>query len=44
MLAQPKAITRGQLTIREFHRKDKGKIHLDKHAGIPATFNPLDPS
>ena len=34
MLALPKAITRGQLTIREFHCKDKGKIHLDKHAGF----------
>ena len=44
MLALPKAITRGQLTIREFHRKDEGKIHLDKRAGVPATFNPLDPS
>ena len=30
LLALPKAITRGQLTIREFHRKDEGKIHLDK--------------
>ena len=44
MLALSKAITRGQLTIREFNRKDKGKIHLDKRAGVPTTFNPLDPS
>ena len=44
ILALPKAITRGQLTIREFHHKDEGKIHLDKCAGIPTTFNPLDPS
>ena len=44
LLALPKAITRGQLTIREFHRQDEGKIPLDKRAGVPVTFNALDPT
>ena len=44
LLALPKAITRGQLTIREFHRKDEGKIPLDKRAGVPVTFNAIDPT
>ena len=44
LLALPKAITRGQLTIREFHRKDEAKVPLDKRAGVPDTFNPMDPS
>ena len=38
------AITSGQVTIREFHRKDEAKVHLDKRAGVPVNFNPLDPS
>ena len=44
LLALPKAITRGQLTIHEFHRKDEAKVPLDKRAGVPDTFNPMDPS
>ena len=44
LLALPKAITRGQLTIHEFHRKDEGKIPLDKRAGVPVTFNAMDPT
>ena len=44
LLALPKAITCGQLTIREFHRKDEGKIPLDKRAGVPVTFNAMDPN
>ena len=44
LLALPKAITCGQLTIREFHRKDEGKIPLDKRAGVPVTFNAMDPT
>ena len=43
LLALPKAITCGQVTIREFHRKDEAKVHLDKCAGVPVNFNPLDP-
>ena len=43
LLALPKAITHGQVTIREFHCKDEAKVHLDKRAGVPVNFNPLDP-
>ena len=44
LLTLPKAITRGQLTIREFHRKDKSKVPLHKCAGVPNDFNVMDPS
>ena len=44
LLALPKAVTRGQLTIREFHRKDESKVHLHKRAGVPASFDAMDPS
>ena len=44
LLALPKAITHGQLTIHEFHRKDEGKIPLDKRAGVSVAFNALDPT
>ena len=44
LLALPKAITRGQLTIREFHRKDESKVPLHKRAGVPDDFNAMDPS
>ena len=44
LLALPKAITRGQLTIREFHRKNESKVLLHKRAGVPDTFNAMDPS
>ena len=44
LLALPKAITHGQVTICEFHHKDEAKVHLDKRAGVPVNFNPLDPS
>ena len=36
------AIIRGQVTIREFHHQDEAKVHLDKRAGVPVNFNPLD--
>ena len=44
LLALPKAITRGQLTIREFHQKNESKVLLHKRAGVPDTFNAMDPS
>ena len=44
LLALPKTITRGQLTIREFHRKNESKVLLHKRAGVPDTFNAMDPS
>ena len=44
LLALPKAITHGQLTIREFHRKDESKVPLHKCAGVPDDFNVMDPS
>ena len=44
LLALPKAITRGQLTIREFHCKDESKVPLHKCAGVPDGFNVMDPS
>ena len=43
LLALPKAITRGQLTIREFHRKDESKVPLHKRSGVPDDFNAMDP-
>ena len=43
LLALPKAITRGQLTIREFHRKDESKVPLHRRSGVPDDFNALDP-
>ena len=39
-----KAITRGQLTIQEFHPKNESKVLLHKRAGVPDTFNAMDPS
>ena len=42
LLALPKAITCGQLTIREFHRKDESKVPLHKRAGVPDDFNAMD--
>ena len=42
LLALPKAITCGQLTIREFHHKDESKVPLHKHAGVPNDFNVMD--
>ena len=42
LLALPKAITHGQVTIREFHHKVEAKVHLVKCAGVPVNFNPLD--
>ena len=44
LLALPKAITCGQLTIREFHHKDESKVPLHKCAGVPDDFNAMDPS
>ena len=44
LLALPKAITRGQLTIREFHRKDESKVPLHRCSGVPDDFNAMDPS
>ena len=44
LLALPKAITRGQLTIREFHRKDESKVPLHRRSGVPETFDAMDPS
>ena len=43
LLALPKAITHGQVTIREFHHKDEAKVHLGKRAGVAVNFSPLDP-
>ena len=37
------AITRGQLTIREFHRKDESKVPLHRRSGVPDDFNAMDP-
>ena len=44
LLALPKAITRGQLTIREFHQNDKSKVPLHRRSGVPETFDAMDPS
>ena len=44
LLALPKAITRGQLTIREFHRKDESKVPLHRCSGVLDDFNAMDPS
>ena len=41
LLALPKAITRGQLTIREHYRKDESKVLLHRCAGIPNNFDPF---
>ena len=43
LLALPKAITRGQVTICEFHRKDESKVPLHRRAGVPETFDAMDP-
>ena len=44
LLALPKAITRGQLSVREHHRKDESKVLLHKRAGVPDSFDANDPS
>ena len=44
LLALPKAITCGQLTIREFHQKDESKLPLHRHSGVLDDFNAMDPS
>ena len=44
LLALPKAITHGQLTIRKFHRKDESKVPLQRRSGVPETFDAMDPS
>ena len=44
LLALPKAIMCGQLTIREFHRKDESKVPLHRRSGVPDDFNAMDPS
>ena len=41
LLALPKAITRGQPTIREHYRKDESKVLLHRRAGVPDTFDPF---
>ena len=40
LLALPKAITCGQVTIHEFHRKDEAKVHLDNtiHITLKSTL------
>ena len=43
LLALPKAITCGQLTIREFHHKDESKVPLHRRSGVPDVFNTMDP-
>ena len=44
LLALPKEITHGQLTIREFHQKDESKVPLHQGSGVPETFDAMDPS
>ena len=44
LLALPKAITRGQLTIREFHCRDESKVPLHRRSGVLDDFNAMDPS
>ena len=44
LLALPKAITHGQVTIHEFHCKDESKVPLHRRAGVPETFDAIDPS
>ena len=44
LLALPKAITRGQLTIHKFHQKDESKVPLHRRSGVPETFDAMDPS
>lgn len=39
-LALPKAITRGQRTVREYHKKDESKVPLHKRAGIDDNYVP----
>ena len=39
-LALPKAITRGQQTIREYFKKDESKVPLHKRAGLPDNYVP----
>ena len=39
-LALPKAITRGQQTIREYHKKDESKVPLHKRAGLDDNYVP----
>ena len=41
LLALPKAITRGQMTIREHYRKDESKVLAHRRAGVPDNFDPL---
>ena len=41
LLALPKAITHGQMTIREHYRKDESKVLLHRHAGVPDNFDKL---
>ena len=40
LLALPKAIPCGQMTIREHYRKDESKVLLHRHAGVPDNFDP----
>ena len=44
LLALPKTITHGQLTIHEFHQKDESKVPLHQRSGVPETFDAMDPS
>ena len=44
LLALPKAITRGQLKIREFHHRDESKVPLHRCSGVLDDFNAMDPS
>ena len=41
LLALPKAIMLGQMTIREHYRKDESKVLLHRCAGVPDNFDPF---
>ena len=44
LLALPKVIMHGQLTIRESHHRDESKVPLHRCSGVPDDFNAMDPS